>query len=599
MKYITKFRNFFLPVLFKPDWPSWAGLARLGCACMTLLPIVARELRVISRRAATYWTRFTCGVLAIVVGSFIWAIVIRESPRHTGFALFLGLSIIAFIYSLIAGALSTADCVSEEKREGTLGLLFLTDLKSYDIVLGKMAASSLTGIYGLLAIFPVLGVPLLLGGVAPAEFWRVILVCVNNLFLSLTLGMLCSAICKDERKSIGLTLFIIALLTGGLPGIVGWIGSEISQGNPLHDLFNQHAYVLLAPSPGFACFMAFDATFKNVLGSGKGEWFYISLGTTHAMGWGALLMTMAILPRVWQDKAATPQTIRRREQWRSWTGGPAEVRGAFRRRLLEINPFYWLASRDRFKVALVWLWIGAGALVWIFGLVKARHDWLDPATYIWTVLIAHSFLKCWLPMEAARRFGADRRSGALELLLSTPLSVNEILRGQGLALLRQFGPAAALICAVDFLFLGLGLKNMGSDRGEWTALWLAGIVVFVFDLITLALVAMWSSLRSRKTSTAGLSAIVRVCIVPWFLMGVFTAAMAVLDAVFHYDPFQSFSGQAFLGAWFFVSVLIDVLLSLWALNHLRTKFRLVVTQRLESRAGRWSRWFGKRAQMNK
>ena len=141
---------------------------------------------------------------------------------------------------------------------------------------------------------------------------------------------------------------------------------------------------------------------------------------------------------------------------------------------------------------------------------------------------------------------------------------------------------------------------MGSDRGEWTALWLAGIVIFVFDLITLALVAMWSSLRSRKTSTAGLSAIVRVCIVPWFLMGLFTAVMAVLETVFHYDPFNSFSGQAFLGAWFFISVLIDLLLSFWALNNLRTKFRLIVTQRLESRAGLWSKWFGgKHAEMNK
>ncbi len=557
---------------------------------MTLLPIVARELRVISRRAATYWTRFTCGVLAIVVGAFVWAIVIRESPRHTGFALFVALSIIAYIYSLIAGALSTADCVSEEKREGTLGLLFLTDLKSYDIVFGKLAASSITGIYGLIAIFPVLGVPLLLGGVAPAEFWRVILVCVNNLFLSLAVGMLCSAVCKDERKSIGFTLLIIGLLTGGLPGMVGWIASEIPRNNPLHELFNEHAYVLLAPSPGFACFTAFDLTFKNVLRTANGHWFYISLAITHAMGWGALLLTMVILPRVWQDKAATPQTLRRREQWRTWTGGPAEARIAFRHRLLEINPFYWLASRDRFKVALVWLWIGAGALIWMFGLVKARRDWLDPSTYVFTALVAHSFFKCWLPMEASRRLGADRRSGALELLLSTPLTVHEILRGQGLALLRQFGPAAALICAADFLFLGLGLKDIGSDFSEWTCVWLAGIIMFVFDLITLSLVSMWGSLRSRKSSVAGLSAIVRVCIVPWFIMGLFSAVVAVLGEVFRVHWAHSLSGNVFLGVWFGISVLIDVLLCLLSLNNLRTQFRSVVTQRVESRSAFLGRW---------
>ena len=34
----------------------------------------------------------------------------------------------------------TADCLSEEKREGTLGLLFLTDLRGYDIVVSSSSA---------------------------------------------------------------------------------------------------------------------------------------------------------------------------------------------------------------------------------------------------------------------------------------------------------------------------------------------------------------------------------------------------------------------------------------------------------------------------
>jgi ABC-type transport system involved in cytochrome c biogenesis permease component len=561
---------------------------------MTLLPIVARELRVASRRGVTYWTRFTFALLAIVIGTFMWAIAIHDSPRQTGLILFVALSIIAYIYSLIAGALSTADCVSEEKREGTLGLLFLTDLKSYDIVLGKLVASSVTGIYGLLAIFPIMGIPLLLGGVAPVEFWRVVLVCLNNLFLSLALGMICSTICKDERKSIGLTLLIIALLTGGLPGSVAWIASTIKQPSPLYQLFNEKAYILLAPSPGFACFCAFDATYKNVLGTKHAEWFYISLAITNAMAWFALILTAIILPRVWHDKAATPQAVRRREQWRLWTHGPTDVRAAFRRRLLEINPFYWLASRDRFKVALVWLWIGAGATLWMIGLIKARRDWLDDTVYIWTAVLAHSFFKCWLAMEASRRLGADRRSGALELLLSTPLSVNEILRGQWLALLRQFGAAVALICAVDFLFLGLGLKQMYGDRGTWITVCLSGIGVFILDLITLALLSMWLSLRSRKSSQAGIQAIIYICVVPWFLFGAFSAFMAILDEVFHVRVLSGSTGHIFLGAWIAIAVTIDLLLGSWAMRNLQTKFRLIATHRLESRAAIWGRWLGKK-----
>jgi ABC-type transport system involved in multi-copper enzyme maturation permease subunit len=564
---------------------------------MILLPIVARELRVTSRRAATYWTRFTAGLLAIVVGSFAWALLFRQSPRSTGFALFVALSVIAYVYSLLAGVLSTADCVSEEKRDGTLGLLFLTDLKSYDIVLGKFAASSLTSIYGLLAIFPVMGVPLLLGGVAPAEFWRVVLVCVNNLFFSLALGMLCSTICKDERKSIGLTLGLTLLLVAGWPGIIAWVASEIKPPNPLYRLFHEEPFPLLAPTPGFACIMAFDIPYKALLAKQKINWFFISIAIAHGLAWMCLGLTALILPRVWHDKPATGRTVRRREQWKLWMHGPTDIRASFRRRLLEINPFYWLASRDRFKVVLVWLWIGAGALLWMFGLIQARRDWLDETVYVWTALIMHTFFKCWLAMEASRRLGADRRSGALELLLATPLSVNEILRGQWLALLRQFGAATALVCVVDVVFLGLGLKHTygQSERNVWVALCLAGIFIFVFDLATLALLAMWGSLRSRKSSQAGITAIVRVCILPWFLFGALGAVLAILDEVFHVRPLSTVnSGYVFLAIWFTIAFVNDLLLGAWALQKLRTQFRAVAMERLESRAAIWGRWLGRK-----
>ena len=565
---------------------------------MILLPIVARELRVSSRRGATYWTRFTAGLLAIVVGSFAWAMFFKKSPRDTGLALFIGLSSIAYIYSLLAGALATADCVSEEKREGTLGLLFLTDLKSYDIVLGKLVASSLTAIYGLLAIFPVMGVPLLLGGVAPAEFWRVVLVCLNNLFFSLTLGMLCSTICKDERKSIGMTIGLILLLTAGWPGIVAWVASDISRANPLYYLFHEKPFPLLAVSPGFTCVIAFDVPYKSIIGKEKIDWFLISLGIVHWLAWVCLALTTFILPRVWHDKAASVGTVRRQEKWRTWLHGGENARAAFRRRLLEITPFYWLASRDRFKTVLVWLWLGAAALLWMFGLLTERHDWLDVGPYISTGLILHTFFKCWLAMEASRRFGADRRSGALELLLCTPLSVKEILRGQWLALLRQFGAAVALVCAVDFVFLGLGLKRSygASERELWIALWLAGISIFVFDLITLALLAMWGSLRSRKSAQAGVTALVRVCVVPWFLFGAFGACVAILEEVFHIRIFRGVNntGYALLGIWFGISFVNNLLLAAWSRRNLDTQFRAVAMERMESRATFWGRWLGRK-----
>ena len=72
---------------------------------------------------------------------------------------FVSLTGFAFSYCLLVGTFFTADCLSEEKRDGTLGLLFLTDLHSYNVVLGKWVAASLAGFHGLLAMLPALGLP--------------------------------------------------------------------------------------------------------------------------------------------------------------------------------------------------------------------------------------------------------------------------------------------------------------------------------------------------------------------------------------------------------------------------------------------------------
>src|SRR5947207_12929317 len=106
---------------------------------MTFLPIVERELRVQARQKRTQRLRLGAagGSIALVMGMVIFKIVFFSSTS-LGHGVFEALAWAAFIYCLLAGVATTADCLSEEKREGTLGLLFLTDLRGYDVVLGKL-----------------------------------------------------------------------------------------------------------------------------------------------------------------------------------------------------------------------------------------------------------------------------------------------------------------------------------------------------------------------------------------------------------------------------------------------------------------------------
>ena len=490
-----------------------------------------------------------------------------RSPQLVGMALFVPLSIISYIYSLLAGVFTTADCLSEEKREGTLGLLFLTDLKGYDIVLGKLAATSINAFYGMLAIFPVMAIPLLAGGVTGAEFWRVALVSVNNLLFSLAVGMFCSAVSKDERKAIVLAIIIVLLFTGLLP-FIDALRQEFWH-KPPSGLF-------FLSSPGYACIAAFDAPLK-AMKANKMDFFYLSVATVQGLAWAFLLTAALIMPRTWQDRAESAGRMRFRERWRSWAYGSAATRQAVRRRLLELNPFYWLTGRDRLKTFLVWAVLGGGALLWAWGLWLYPAGWKDSAAYVWTALLAHTILKLWIAMESCRRFGTDRRSGALELLLSTPLHVPEIVRGQLLGLLKQFAGPAAVVLLVDFVFLL-------QDRNEidWVLYWMVSMGIFVADLVTLSWVGMWTGLCSRHTNRAAGATVARVLFQPWMALGLLTILFAVSSVRAGPTILAKLSGtQVLLLAWTFISLANDLCFGVWARQRLLQDFRNVATQRFE------------------
>src|SRR2546429_5703132 len=189
---------------------------------MRLLPIVDRELRVAARRRGAHGLRLLAALAALAI--ITWLCLRPEPgrpPTALGQSLFTSLSIMAFAYCLLIGPFITADCISSEKRDGTLGLLFLTDLRSVEVVLGKWVAASLAGLYGLVAVLPSLGIPLLLGGVTPGEYGRMALAVVNAILFSLTAGMLVSTLKRDQNKAIVGALILVLAVSRCLPGVMG------------------------------------------------------------------------------------------------------------------------------------------------------------------------------------------------------------------------------------------------------------------------------------------------------------------------------------------------------------------------------------------
>ncbi len=531
---------------------------------MTFLPIVERELRVAARQRGTYFTRLGAVVAGLAVGAWIMLMPFIRNSRELGIALFSSLAVVTFIYSLLIGIRTTADCLSEEKREGTLGLLFLTDLRGYDIVFGKLAATSVNAFYGMVAVFPILAISLLVGGVTGAEFTRVVITCVNNVFFSLAMGMLASAVSRDERKAMGLALGVTLLFTAGIPGIFAIVVDARNIRNP--------SLEWLIPSPAFTCFMAFD---KLARGAGGFSLFYTSLAVVHAIGWAFLLLACWIVPRTWHDKAEGVAKSPLRRRWGQLVFGTPEQRLALRRALLQINPVYWLTSRDRLKGHLVWVFLLMIGILWAWGLWKYPRVWKDDSTYVMSALFAHTFLKIWLITEGTRQFGFDRRSGALELLLSTPLTVPQIVRGQLLALWKQFAAPAAIVVVADLVFMAAGDTDV-----TWKLFWIAIILVFLLDLLTLSWVSMWLGLCHKNSSRASAGTMARILVLPW---GVFLVLLMGFSFTRSSAPsiFTDEDGLVVIGL--MIALINNLVFGLWARGRLLGEMRHVATQRFEVR----------------
>src|SRR5262245_42750716 len=245
---------------------------------MIQLPIVERELRLAARRSATHWGRVGAGIAAI--GLAVWSIYAQQDgpagANRAGRATFVTLALVATLSTVTTAMRLTSPSIATEKREGTLGLLFLTDLKPYDVVLGKLAATMLNTFYRALAVVPVLALPMLMGGVTGGDVARLAVTLLNTLFLAAASGMLASTLSMDAKSASGVAWLLFLGILGTPAGIAAlgvWLGAPPQIWAPL-----------LALSPAAALF--------TVLGQGTAGFasFWIPMASGHLCAWGCLAL---------------------------------------------------------------------------------------------------------------------------------------------------------------------------------------------------------------------------------------------------------------------------------------------------------------------
>lgn len=501
---------------------------------MTFLPIVERELREGARRKSTRYIRLAIAGMALLISLFqlVFMPIMMGFGRSSGSAGFGIMTGYAFALCLLAGVFVTADCLSEEKREGTLGLLFLTDLRGYDVVLGKLAAQLIYLGYGLLAIIPAAALPLLFGGVTGGELWRISLALGNLLFYSLGAGLAASAICR--RASHAMTL------TGIWLGMVCFLVPAIQSSFQTFGLGAWTAWLSWG-SPAAAYNGASEATY--VL---HADQFWRALGLSNLLAWAFIAFASWRLPHSWQDKPAKERTPGLLERL-GFRQGTARIER--RRELLNGAPLRWLIGEQWSARIITW----AVAILWALGMIAMGY------TRQWEFLIAVAFygrfllfpIKLMFAAQATRFFVETRRTGAFELLLATPLTSREIIAAQWAMLRRIFLAPGLLILGSTLLaalFISLaGNADAGSrlmGMGIASIFGIFALVGWILDFFAMGALGMWLALTMRKPHLATGATILFVLILPSLVCGFGFIVDIVLIAVFLNKLHQDFRRSA-------------------------------------------------------
>lgn len=531
-------------------------------------------MRVTARQSRCWWRRVLVASAALVILSFVLIASSRyQSPSGMGRDIFTGLAGAAMIYGLLAGPLTTVDALSKERREGTLGLLYLTNLRSYDVVLGKMATASLDLLLGIAAILPIAGIPMLLGGVSLASLATAACATFNLAFLSLAAGICASSFCQSGRVAFGITVAFLALLTLALPFAL-YEGFRIG---PHHRL----APFFLIVCPAY--------TMELSLGSMGAPWkFLLNMGGTHLAGWILVAVACVNATRAWRDQPGS-FTVRALQRTAAWLSTFSVSRGrAHRQCILNRNPILWLESREVLQGRLLRIIAGVAILAWIFEHLDHPRSWPNNDALILWPLFGHYALCLWISIDAPRRLADDKQSGALELLMCTPVPTHAIIAGNMCALWKRFGPpflAMTMLYAYGVLFYQ-STRSQAENELNWLAS--VGGLVMAVQLYALAKVGVCQGLMSGNSLRATFAIVWRIGVLPWLL---FFAGLVCLEwyrAFIRPPRFPTFGLVMCL--WGTVH-LVPCLWYITRSNHLlKNNFRVLAVS--SDRPGLWRRLFG-------
>ena len=486
-------------------------------------PVLQRELREGSRRPANRRLR----LLSASVGTgLLWVIArnLRLPAAQLGGYLLVSLhSLLMGLILLIVPAM-TADCIAREKREGTLGLLFMTPLSAGGIVAGKALGQGLRAFTLWLAVLPILTIPFLTGGVTWGNALREFSLEFCSAVLCLAAGLLASSLARNRTVAF-LLAFALALIFLIAFAQLFIIAFSI---RPPAAMFG------VAQPPDaweWNLFLTFILSGVALVGGNIQSGIVRMIpGMAELLKWLFLagpplaLLIFYFMARyaawrielTWQDKIPS----RRRERMAKRYSTPM-FSNWWRRRMqrsLDRNPIAWLQQYS-WKARTAKWGLCAGFLIVEGAASGGRAEISD---IVQTPLLLTLAGVC--TFIGVSGFLEEKRSGALELLLVTPISVNKLIFGRVWGLWKQFLPAALILLVFAFSD-SLASIPYGHFDYDWFEETFPTLFAIVCAFLALPVFATYFALRVKN--------LVVGAVLTWIAIG--APAMLAAETSFYFS----------------------------------------------------------------
>jgi hypothetical protein len=463
---------------------------------------------------------------------------------------FVGIQVIEIIHGLLLGLILvfvpaiTADCIARERREGTLGLLFLTPLTASGIVLGKILARTLRALTLWLAVLPVLTIPFFYGTVTWADVTSILSIELCAGMMGLAAGVLASSLTDSRALAFTLAYLLVATFAVGSRQYQDWrtmisilarplpkvtYGSFASPSTP-----TSPASLGLAPAPLSPAIMAKDIALAAIL----------LLVSFRFAGWRVELS--------WRDRVPTLAWQNRVKRFCASRFGRRSA--ARTRRMLEWNPVAWLqqyswrARLSKWGLCLLFVALGCAVLV-----ARIRPYTLDGLLTTLLLILAAAYT-----FAGVNGLLQAKRNGTLELILVSPLPVDQIVFGRVWGLWQQFLPSVILLAGSDLaLHMMIPPSAIGQHApGPWTAaagwFWIKGLEIIMVYLM-LPFFATYCALQVKNLLLASALAWLALLLPPF-------ATSVLWDEVTALGLVPASAGDASAAAW---TVLAGNILTAW------------------------------------